>query len=269
VNSLIGVFGSIQEPFDGAISRTHQKIQLSLDVKQLSYFQPDQIKTVVIQNHRVNDARVVTEPSFIRGNQIEYNSERDLIFPAGKETRWLDLQSLRLRSDRVQELIQSERVTKVILKPDLPRSNTPYFTFNDLNGAYVISNTESIESAYQNDYANVVFTYKPNNGIPYVGEKLFLIGDLTQNQLNSQSLMSFNASKGVYEKTMLLKQGYYSYQYILRDKEKPNVQDDFRETEGDHWETENSYTIFVYYTAPGARYPMIAGFSTINSRQNW
>jgi hypothetical protein len=45
--------------------------------------------------------------------------------------------------------------------------------------------------------------------------------------------------------------------------------DDFKETEGDHWETENSYTIFVYYTAPGARYPMIAGFSTINSRQNW
>jgi hypothetical protein len=102
-----------------------------------------------------------------------------------------------------------------------------------------------------------------------VGEKLFLIGDLTQNQLNSQSLMSFNASKGVYEKTMLLKQGYYSYQYILRDNEKPNIQDDFRETEGDHWETENSYTVFVYYTAPGARYPMIAGFSTINSRQNW
>ena len=269
VNSLIGVFGSVQEPFDGAISRTHQKIQLSLDVKQLSYFQPDQIKTVVIQNHRVNEARVVTEPSFIRGNQIEYNSERDLIFPAGKETRWLDLQSLRLRSDRVQELNQSEGLTKVIVKPDLSRASTPYFTFNDLNGAYVISNTETLESAYQNDYANVVFTYKPNNGIPYVGENLFLIGDLTQNQLNSQSMMSFNASKGVYEKTMLLKQGYYSYQYILRDNEKPNIQDDFRETEGDHWETENSYTVFVYYTAPGARYPMIAGFSTINSRQNW
>ncbi|MEY4278802.1 MAG: hypothetical protein RL377_806, partial [Bacteroidota bacterium] len=269
VNSLIGVFGAVQEPFDGAISRTHQKIQLSLDVKQLSYFQPDQIKTVVIQNHRVNDARVVTEPSFIRGNQIEYNSERDLIFPAGKETRWLDLQSLRLRSDRVQELNQSEGLTKVIVKPDLSRASTPYFTFNDLNGAFIISNSESLESAYQNDYANVVFTYKPTNGIPYVGEKLFLIGDFTQNQLNSQSMMSFNASKGVYEKTMLLKQGYYSYQYILRDNEKPNIQDDFRETEGDHWETENSYTVFVYYTAPGARYPMIAGFSTINSRQNW
>jgi hypothetical protein len=269
VNSLIGVFGSVQEPFDGAISRTHQKIQLSLDVKQLSYFQPDQIKTVVIQNHRVNEARVVTEPSFIRGNQIEYNSERDLIFPAGKETRWLDLQSLRLRSDRVQELNQSEGLTKVIVKPDLSRASTPYFTFNDLNGAFIISNSESLESAYQNDYANVVFTYKPNNGIPYVGENLFLIGDLTQNQLNSQSMMSFNASKGVYEKTMLLKQGYYSYQYILRDNEKPNIQDDFRETEGDHWETENSYTVFVFYTAPGARYPMIAGFSTINSRQNW
>ncbi len=269
VNSIIGVYGTVQEPFDGTISRTHQKIQLSLDVKQLSYFQPDQIKTVVIQNHRFNEARVVIEPSFIRGNQIEYNSERDLIFPAGKETRWLDLQSLRLRSDRVQELNQSEGLTKVIVKPDLSRANTPYFTFNDLNGAYVISNTESLEPAFQNDYANVVFTYKPKNGIPYVGEKLYLIGDLTQNQLNNQSLMSFNASKGVYEKSLLLKQGYYSYQYILRDVERPNIQDDFKETEGDHWETENSYTIFVYYTAPGARYPMIAGFSSINSRQNW
>jgi len=73
VNSLIGVYGSVQEPFDGAISRTHQKIQLSLDVKQLSYFQPDQIKVVVIQNHRLNDAKTIVEPSFIRGNQIEYN----------------------------------------------------------------------------------------------------------------------------------------------------------------------------------------------------
>ncbi|MFM1841115.1 MAG: hypothetical protein RIR47_1164 [Bacteroidota bacterium] len=269
VNSLIGVYGSVQEPFDGAISRTHQKIQLSLDVKQLSYFQPDQIKVVVIQNHRLNDAKIITEPSFIRGNQIEFNSDRDFIFPGGNEARWLDLQSLRLRSDRVQQLDMQGGLTKVIVKTDFSKSQSPYFTFNDLNGAFIISNSESLQSEYQNDYANVLFTYKPPNGIPYVGHKLYLMGDLTQNKLNSGSEMQFNGLKGVYEKTMLLKQGYYSYQYILRDQEKPIPMDDFKETEGDHWETENSYTIFVYYTAPGARYPMIAGFSTINSRQNW
>lgn len=269
VNALIGVFGSVQEPFDGAISKTHQKIQLSLDVKQLSYFQPDQIKVVVFQNRRLNDAKTITEPSFIRGNQIEYNSDRDFIFPGGNEARWLDLQSLRLRSDRVQQIDIENGLTKVIVKPDQSKAPIPYFTFNDLNGAFIITNTESLQSEYQNDYAKVVFTYKPPNGIPYVGAHLYLIGDLTQNKLNTTSLMSFNALKGVYEKTMLLKQGYYSYQYILRDKIHPTPLDDYKETEGDHWETENSYTIFVYYTAPGARYPMIAGFSTINSRQNW
>jgi len=115
----------------------------------------------------------------------------------------------------------------------------------------------------------VQFTYIPKNGIPYVGEQLFLVGDLTQNKLNATAEMKFNAAKGVYEKTLLLKQGYYSYQYILRDKKDPQPNEDFTETEGNHWETENTYTILVYYTAPGARYPMIAGFSTINSIRNW
>ncbi len=269
VSSLIGVNGSVQEPFDGTISRTHQKIQLSLDLKQLSYFQPDQIKVVVIQNRRFDNAKLVSEPSFIRGHQIEFNSDRDFVFPGGNEARWLDLQSLRVRSDRVQQLDMQEGLTKVIVKPDQSKASSPYFSFNDLNGALIISNSESLQSEYQNDYAYVLFTYKPPNGIPYYGQKLYLMGDLTQNNYNNGSLMEFNGFKGVYEKTLLLKQGYYSYQYLLRDQEKPIGMDDFKETEGNHWETENTYTIFVYYTAPGARYPMIAGFSTINSRQNW
>lgn len=269
VNSIIGVYASVQEPLDGAFSNTFQKVQLSLDAKQLPNFQPDQLKLVVFQNHRFYDAKIVTEPRFIRGNQIEYNCERDLVFPAGKETRWLDLQSLRLRSDRVQAINPSERITKIIVKPDQSRANTPYFTFNDLNGAFIISNTESLQSDYQNDYANVAFSYLPKNGIPYMGEKLYLAGDLTLNKLNANSEMRFNASKGIYEKTLLLKQGYYSYQYILRDLKDPQPSDDYTETEGNHWETENTYTILVYYTAPGARYPSIAGFSTINSIRNW
>jgi len=269
VDNLIGVFASVQEPFDGAISKTHQKIQLSLDVKKLPYFQPDQIKVYVFQNHRYNEGILVETPSFIRGATIEYNSERDLIFPASKECRWLDMQSLRLRTDRIERFENQQKLVQVIVKPDLPRNNLPYFSFNDLNGASIISNTESLEPDFQNDYAQVKFTYIPKEGIPYIGEKLYLIGDLTNNKVDQQSEMNFNTLKGVYEKTLLLKQGYYSYQYLLRDNREPNRWMDFAFTEGDHWETENNYTVLVYYTAPGARYPLLAGFSTINSKQNW
>jgi hypothetical protein len=74
---------------------------------------------------------------------------------------------------------------------------------------------------------------------------------------------------GVYQKTLLLKQGYYSYNYILRDRSNPNEMDDYMDTEGNHWETENNYGVFIYYHATGTRYDQIVGFSSINSKQNW
>ena len=93
VDDQVSILSSIQEPFDGNISKTHQKVQLSVETKKLSFFQPDQIQVQVIQNYRYNDALRVNTPNFIRGSLLEYNSERDLIFPSGKESRWLDLQS--------------------------------------------------------------------------------------------------------------------------------------------------------------------------------
>ena len=263
------VFATVQEPFDGAISQTHQKVQVNVDVKKINYFQPGSLIIQVIQNTRYQDAIKVKEPSFIRGNNVEYNSERDLIFPAGKEFRWLDLQSLRLQTDRIFKFENADQGTKVILKPDLSRANTAYYTFKDLNGSFVISNTESLQSENQNDYAMVQFTYIPKDGIPYMGETLYLSGALTGNNLNKESAMQFNAKKGLYEKSLLLKQGYYSYQYILRNQNTPQPMQDFMETEGDHWETENNYTILVYYTQAGAQYPSLVGFSTINSKQQW
>jgi len=263
------VFATVQEPFDGAISQTHQKVQVNVDVKKINYFQPGSLIIQVIQNTRYQDAIKVKEPSFIRGNNVEYNSERDLIFPAGKEFRWLDLQSLRLQTDRIFKFENVDQGTKVILKPDLSRANTAYYTFKDLNGSFVISNTESLQSENQNDYAMVQFTYIPEDGIPYMGETLYLSGALTGNNLNKESAMQFNAKKGLYEKSLLLKQGYYSYQYILRNQNTPQPMQDFMETEGDHWETENNYTILVYYTQAGAQYPSLVGFSTINSKQQW
>lgn len=268
-NNTLPVYATVKEPYDGNLSKTHQKIQISVDVKNMLGFQSDQLKLVVFQNQRWNDALEVNAPNFMRGNILEYNNESDLIFPAGKESRWLDLQSLRLKSDRINQFINTADGTHVILKPDQPRSSIAYFTFKDLNGAYIVSNTESLQSESQNDYAKVSFTYVPQEGIPYMGEQLYLTGNLTNNTFDKGALMQFNAQKGVYEKTLLLKQGYYSYQYVLRDKLEPQYLQDYAVTEGDHWETENNYTILAYYTPSGALYPMLVGFSTINTKTQW
>ena len=122
----VSVAATVQEPFDGQISKTHQKIQFVLDVKKIPFFQTDQIKATVIQNYRYNDAVSIAAPTFIRGNLLEYNSEDQFIFPAGKEARWLDIQNLRLRSDRIADLNSKEKRTIVTVKPDLSRANTAY-----------------------------------------------------------------------------------------------------------------------------------------------
>lgn len=267
VDDQVSILSSIQEPFDGNISKTHQKVQLSVETKKLSFFQPDQIQVQVIQNYRYNDALRVNAPNFVRGSLLEYNSERDLIFPSGKELRWLDLQSFRLKSDRIVNFEATANGTIVNVKPDFSRATTPYFIFKDVNGQFLISNSESIDSDNQNDYATVVFTYVPPNRLPLVGETLYLSGSLTNNVLDETAEMKFNAVTRAYQKSLLLKQGYYSYSYILRDKTAPDPMFDFNETEGDHWETENAYSIFIYYRPPGARHDHLIGFTTIHSNQ--
>jgi len=264
-SSIVNINAQVQEPFDGAISRTHQRIKASIDIRDIPNFQNNQLTVKVIQNNRFNDAKTTTAPSFMRNTYLEFNNDGELVFPAGKEYRWLDLQSLQLRSDRIAEINNKEAVTKIIMRPDGTRANLLYSTFKDLNGGYLIMNTDNVQSENQNDYAQVQFTYVPKDNIPYLDQKLYLAGAITHNILDPNAEMQFDVKLGVYQKTLLLKQGYYSYSYILRDRNAPNDLDDFTETEGNHFETENNYTILVYYHAPGTLNDQLLGFATINS----
>ena len=249
-DNLVTINAQVQEPFDGAISRTHQRVKASVDVRNIPNFQNNQLTVKVIQNYRYNEAKTTTAPSFMR-NTV------------------LDLQSLQLRSDRVAEINNKEGGTKILVKPEGTRANLLYATFKDLNGGYLIMNTDNLQSENQNDYAQVQFTYIPKDNIPYLDQKLFIIGAITNNVMDQNAEMQFDVKQGVYQKTLLLKQGYYSYNYILRDRNVPYDLDDFTETEGNHFETENSYTILVYYRAPGSLNDQLLGFTSINSTQNW
>ena len=268
VDDLVNVSASIQAPFDGNFSKTHQKIKVAVDIKNVPNFQNDQLKVTVVQNQRYNDAKSIKMPNFIRGNVLEFNNESDLIFPAGNEYRWLDLQSMRLRSDRVAVIENTNKITTIIMKPDYTRADLLYNSYHDLNGGYLISNTESLQSENQNDYAAVIFTYVTRDRLPLLDKKLYLIGALTNNVLDQDAEMKFDVKQGIYQKQLLLKQGYYSYNYILKDRIEPNDMDDFAESEGNYTEAENNYEIFLYYHAPGSINDQLIGFLNINSRQD-
>ena len=77
--------------------------------------------------------------------------------------------------------------------------------------------------------------------------------------------MTYNADKGVYEKTLYLKQGYYSYIYVTKDLNDPNSIAKTEQTEGDYWETENDYTVLIYFRSLSGRHDELVGVTSLNS----
>jgi hypothetical protein len=252
------------QPFTPQFFKTHQRLKFTVNLTGLNAFSANQqVKVVVLQNNRWDNAQGNLPPTFVRGNSLEYNTEDHFVFPAGKEWRWLDLRSLRLQSERVEKADYLKNATKVYVKPDIDRTNQKYVYYQDLNGLYLLTTYESINPYWQGDYATVQFSYVTPDRAEYAGKDLYLIGQLTDYKLNEAAKMQFNPEKGQYETSQFLKQGYYSYGYMLVDKSDRKQKS---ELEGNYWETENSYTILVYYKSFTDQADQLIGVSKLNTR---
>lgn len=264
------ITAQVQQPFNGQIFRTHQKIQFKVALNEglnvVNQFQ--QIQVVILQNYRWDNAVSNIRPSFFSRNVLEYNTENDAVFPAGKEWRWLDLRSFRFQSDRIENVKYGSGSTDVIVRPDANRSSQRFNFFRDNNGMFTIETTESVNPYWQADYATVKFTFVPGNNVPFPDKEVFIVGQLTNYNLNDSAKMVFNTEKGAYERSLFLKMGYYDYCYATIDRNDPKRKASFDFTEGNYWESENNYTILVYYRQLGGRADELVGLTTINSLTN-
>ena len=269
VNYQSAIFGSIKTPIDNQLMQTHQKVQFTVDVSQMNIPNPtQQIKVAIAQNYKWDEARTNLQPTFIRGNALEYDGEGDCIFEAGKEFRPLDIMSYRFMSYQVRDIDKTNVPNTVILHTDINRLNQQYAFYVDYNGWMNIGGSDAINRWNQSDYANVLFTYKPESNERLAGKDIFLEGELTQNKFDQTSKLEFNSKTGLYEKNLLLKQGFYSYKYTTKDRVHTELAASESLTEGNYWETENDYTIFVYYHSYSGRHDELIGIASLNSRTN-
>jgi hypothetical protein len=261
------IVAQIQQPFNGQIFKTHQKIQFRVNLPDgLNVVnQMQQIKVVILQNQRWDNAIKDIRPTIFTRNTLEYNTENDAVFPAGKEWRWLDIRSFRFQSDRVERANYGNRSTDIFVKPDANRSTQRFNFFRDGNGLFNIEPSENVNPLWQADYATVHFTYVPGDKAPFANRDLFIFGKLSNYNLNDSAKMIFNSEKGVYEHSLFLKQGYYDYCYVTVDKNDPKRAASFEFTEGNYWESENDYTILVYYRELAGRYDELIGMANVNS----
>jgi Domain of unknown function (DUF5103) len=258
------ISAQVVQPLTPQFFRTHQKIQFNANIAGLNTFSAaQQIKVIILQNNRWDNCLKDIQPTFVRGSNLEYSAENNCIFPGGKEWRWLDLRSFRLQSDRVDHAEYKKNTTSFFLKKDIDRSNEKYLYYQDLDGAFLVATYESINPYWQGDFATVNFSLATPDAKPFANKDVYLAGQLTNYAFNDNTKMVFNTERGMYEVTAFLKQGYYNYTYVAVDKTNPQLRYDL---EGNYWETENTYTVLMYYKSFTDRADQLIGVAKINSR---
>ncbi len=270
VNSRLSVGAQVLQPYNGNFFNTHQRVQVAVNTNagQINAFSPQDLKVVIVQNNIWGSSSLIERPTIFRGNYFEYSDEETTSFPAGKEWRWIDLRSLRLMSERMVKLLDSDTSSRVdvFVKPDGDRRNQIYVYYRDINGIFTIENRDNSNALWQSDYAWTHFTFIPPGNRAFEGKNMYVFGELTNYAQDESSRMDFNEEKGVYEKALLLKQGYYNYSYITKpDRKQPGNAASLENTEGNYWGTENVYMVMVYFRPFGARADELVGFTRVNS----
>ena len=242
---------------------TGQQIDFTVGYSRLIVNDPYRdISSFILQNGKWINSPSDLRPDFVGNNELRYNSlSTKNIFPGGNEYRYFDLKSIRYQSEFIRKIDFISPAYHAFLMPSENREFKPYFYWQDFNGKYYIAVQEGRDMDTDADYIYVYFTLPSAYEIR--GGKMYVSGALSNWTFNSENLMTYDPEKAQYQCTMLLKQGWYNYEYVfLGDKEtsaEPTV------FEGSHYETENDYLILVYYKSPRDRYDRLIGTQLTNS----
>lgn len=237
--------------------QTTQEVNVKVGSKNGRFFAEAEkyMKVIVQQNGREDNKRQL----HLRGNSgtdIDFSFDKSNQFLGGNEFRNFDITSLRNRSNYVSRLDFIDNQNIAILREERIKKSFAYSTDKDINGKYYIRNEYQEDRNTYSDYVWVYFTLP----LPYnLDGNYYVVGDLSDWRMNEQNKFEFQDGK--YIATLYLKQGYYNYQILFL----PNflMEASTKEAEGDHYETNNIYKVFVYYRNFSDDYDELVGYSLL------
>jgi len=246
--------------FEGYKGRD-QEIDFAVDYSRFSIQDPrTEVRVVVMQNSRTDNCLTNLKPLFVRNNLLSYDLSRENVFAGGNEFRNFDTKNIRMNGLGVANIEFINPDYHVSLRTDQIRHGD-YRNESDLNGHYLIKNDRVTDSDLEADYIFVHFSLEMKE--PLLGGEIYVFGGLSDWQCLPANKMKWNFESKRYEAAVLLKQGFYDYQYVYVENGSNKVDNTL--LEGSYVETENDYQIFVYYRSFSSRYDKLIGYRTINS----
>jgi len=257
VEPLMGVSAGITTNTDLTIHQRHQQLEMQVNYNTLRVTDPqEQIKTVVLQNGRWDNARVNVRPQYVMGDGLRWAHCRDYIFEGGNEYRKFEILDVHHTTLGIESIHWDGDRYHAYVFTDEPRPN--YLYDEDADGAFCIRNSDNVDSDILSDYMWVHFRLQA----PRQQGDVYLNGAWTNDRFLPAYRMTYDEAEGCYTNTLLLKLGYYSYQYLVMAQDgtlRPVT------TEGSFYQTENSYQVLVYYRGTGERTDRLVGYCKISS----
>lgn len=220
------------------------------------------IKTILLQNGKFNTTISNIKPQFTIGNDLVYKYDTPTQFWAGNEFLYFDNKEIRIASNTISRVDSQKDIYSSYLFANEARANSNYYNNQDVNGNFVIRRLFAENNDIEADYAWVYFSlsaplFRSSDGVIYV------TGMFNNYALTAENKMEYNPEKAIYEKAILIKQGFTNFEYLAV---KPNGSIDSENAiDGNFFQTENEYTVLVYYKEDTDRYTRIIGKGTASS----
>lgn len=243
--------------------RSHHEVDFTFWSSMLINDPYQDVKICVTQNGRWDNAIYNVPPKYIKGNEFVYDYETELLFPGAGEFRHFNSKDVKFASDGIARIRFDEPYFHYDLEQGETRRFKVYKYKQDINGKLFIDVANGSDMELEADYVMVHFSLAMD--APIVDGNLYVFGELSNWEFPKQNRLTYNYQNKAYELTLLLKQGYYDYQYAYLKDGEHQAEIDY--IEGNHYETENDYHIFIYYRDNSSRYDKLIGFSTVNNIQ--
>ena len=254
---------SIHKSRDIRLINHLQSVEFSIHHPKIRIDRPAaEVFPVILQNVDWQTAISGLTPQFYRGDQLLYKYDKESRFWGGNEFLYFDTKSIRNSSLHIARAELGANLYHTYLYTDQKRVGQPYTLLEDINGGFVVRTLDSDDQHREADYSWVHFSLE--NPGDQQGKELYISGRFNNWALTAENKMAYHAETGSYRKAILLKQGFYNYRYVSKSSD-----GDIRnfQISGSHYQTENQYTVIVYYRKFGARYTRVIvlgqGSSTI------
>ncbi|MCC9018550.1 DUF5103 domain-containing protein [Flavobacterium lipolyticum] len=240
-----------------------QNLDFNISSNDIVFQTPLQnVKVLLLQNGNFNTSIKNIVPQYTIRNQLVYKYDKETQFWGGNEFLYFENKDIRAASTNVAKVGSSGDIYNSYLFTNLARANQIYSNNQDVNGNFVVKNINASNNEIEADYAWVYFslsapTFRASN------KDIYISGMFNNYSLSPEYKMDYNSDKGIFEKAVMIKQGFTAFQYTVADKK--GVIDYENAIDGNFYQTENEYTILVYYRKSTDRYQRVIGKGNASS----